>query len=307
MKIGYPCINWSLECKGNRTFRLRSYSVKRLKETVENNLDCLFKILKYNLDHNILFFRISSDLIPFASHPVCKFKWQRFYRKEFKKIGDFIKKYKMRISMHPDQFVIINSPDKKVLARSIKELSYHAAILGAIGLDASAKIQLHVGGKYLDKEKSLKSFIERYQKLSPSIKKRLVIENDDKIYNVADCLRVHRQTRVPILFDVFHHSINPSNLNLTKILQKIKKTWKKKDGILMVDYSYQQQGKMKGSHATSINIKDFKKFLKLSRPFDFDIMLEIKDKEKSAVKAIKTAKSDKRFIKRVILKKEGEI
>ncbi len=75
MKIGYPCINLTLNCRSSRTFRLENYSEERLIETIENNLNCLAKILEFNYNNNILFFRITSDLIPFASHPIMKFGW----------------------------------------------------------------------------------------------------------------------------------------------------------------------------------------------------------------------------------------
>ncbi|HEO64189.1 MAG TPA: UV DNA damage repair endonuclease UvsE, partial [Candidatus Omnitrophica bacterium] len=71
MKIGYPCINRTLTCRGNNTFRLKSYSQKRFVKAVENNISCLLEVLKFNSEHKIFFFRISSGIIPFASHPVC--------------------------------------------------------------------------------------------------------------------------------------------------------------------------------------------------------------------------------------------
>ena len=98
MKIGYPCINRTIECQGNRTFRLKSYSEKKLVRTIDNNLDCLLKILQFNVKHNILFFRITSDLVPFASHSICKFNWQKNFRKKFQVIGDYIKYNNIRES-----------------------------------------------------------------------------------------------------------------------------------------------------------------------------------------------------------------
>jgi UV DNA damage endonuclease len=90
MKIGYPCLNLTLGCK-NRRFRFRSYSEERLVETVAANLFCLREMLQFNLGHNILFFCISSDLVPFASHPVGRFDWAEHFRKDFRNIGRFIK------------------------------------------------------------------------------------------------------------------------------------------------------------------------------------------------------------------------
>ena len=77
MKIGYPCINLSLDCKSSSTFRLKNYTESRLKDTISNNLNCLHSILEFNVNHNIFFFRITSDLIPFGSHPIMNFNWQK--------------------------------------------------------------------------------------------------------------------------------------------------------------------------------------------------------------------------------------
>jgi UV DNA damage endonuclease len=151
MKIGYPCINGSLVRSETSTFRLASYSEDRLIKTINNNLVHLSKILNYNVQNHLLFFRISSDLIPFASHPICKYNWLTHFKSEFKEIGDYITKNNIRISMHPDQFVLINSPHEKVTQNSIRELQYHCDTLDAMSLDQSAKIQVHVGGAYGEK------------------------------------------------------------------------------------------------------------------------------------------------------------
>jgi UV DNA damage endonuclease len=297
MKIGYPCINRTLACQGNRTFRLKSYSVSRLIETVQNNLDCLLDILAYNAHHAILFFRVSSDLIPFASHPICTFDWQTCFKKQFQQIGKFITRHHLRISMHPDQFTLINSKDENIFERSVRELRYHAHVLDAMGLDTSAKIQIHVGGTYGDKQASIERFLARYDSLDNSIKRRLVIENDDVRYTLAECLLISSKTGIPVLFDVFHHAINCSGESVSEALRMASATWKKKDGIPMVDYSSQKKGVRRGTHAETIDVRDFKKFLAETRWFDMDIMLEIKDKEKSALKAIQAVLHDRRFSK----------
>lgn len=298
MKIGYPCINLSIGCKGDRTFRLKSYSEERLIETVGNNLGCLRKMLVFNFQHNILFFRITSDLVPFASHPICKFDWQGHFKARIRDIGEYVKIHNLRISMHPDQFTLINSLDLGIFDNSVRELLYHAQVLDLMKLDASAKIQIHVGGVYEDKKTSITRFVKRVDQLDEPIRKRLVIENDDRLYNLGDCIRISTETGIPVLFDVFHHRVNSSGESIRRAFELFTETWRQKDGIPMVDYSSPTKTKGQGrKHAESINVRDFNKFLKDTRPFDFDLMLEIKDKERSALKAVETAAIDDRFIK----------
>jgi UV DNA damage endonuclease len=196
----------------------------------------------------------------------------------------------MRISMHPDQFIIINALKKEIIKNSIKEIDYHCKVLDAMKLDSTAKIQLHIGGVYGDKQKAINDFVANYKKLSKAVKKRLVIENDHNRFTLKDCMKVHRKTKIPVLFDTFHHECYNNGETIRKAMLMAKKTWKKKDGKLMIDYSNQKKGAVKGSHSEHIDIKQFKQFLKQTKGIDFDIMLEIKDKEKSALKAIKVIK-----------------
>jgi len=246
------------------------------------------EILEFNVDHHLLFFRITSDLIPFASHPVCIFPWQSEFKKNFRKIGIFLKKHNMRVSMHPDQFTLINSLKREIFIRSTAELTYHADVLDLMGTDLTAKIQIHVGGAYGNKEESIKRFIRRFRMIPARITKRLVIENDDRIYSVKDCVSIHRETGIPIVFDTLHHTCNRGGENILNAFSSAYATWKSKDGPPVVDYSIQDSSRKKGAHAQSIQAVNFKRFIKQTEGFDFDIMCEIKDKEKSALKATET-------------------
>ncbi|MFX1376338.1 MAG: UV DNA damage repair endonuclease UvsE [Promethearchaeota archaeon] len=292
MKIGYPCININLNCRSSRTFRLKSYSEKRLVETIENNLNCLEKILKFNYENGILFFRITSDLIPFASHPIMSFDWQNHFKNKFKLIGSYIKESDMRITMHPGQYTVLNSINLNVVSNSIDELKYHAEVLDLLELDSSAKIITHIGGVYGNKPESLKRFIERYKKLDYNLKNRYVIENDDKSYNLKDCLFVHENTGVPIILDIYHHLCNNSGESIKEAIKKISKTWKKEDGLPILHYSSEHPIKGMCSHADEIDLNHFADFINESRDFEYDVMLEIKNKEKSVIQAIKILKND---------------
>ncbi|MEM4710373.1 MAG: UV DNA damage repair endonuclease UvsE [Candidatus Woesearchaeota archaeon] len=287
MKLGYACINWDL-CKP-KTFKLVSFSEERFHDSFKHNLECLRKTLEWNVQNGFFFFRISSDLIPFASHPVNNIKWWGIYENELKNIGKFIKKNNIRISMHPDQFVVINSPKDDVAKKAFKDLEWHHRLLDSMTLDSDAKIQIHIGGVYDDKEKAIKRFIDNYKKLSNDIKKRIVIENDEISYSLKDVLYISKETKIPVVFDVFHHKILNNNESLKEALLLASKTWKKKDGIMMIDYS---TGKTR-KHDVSLNIKEFESFIKQAKNIgiDFDIMLEVKDKEKSAIRALKIIKN----------------
>jgi UV DNA damage endonuclease len=196
--------------------------------------------------------------------------------------------------MHPDQFTLINSINYEIFERSKNELKYHTQILDLMKLDTSAKIQIHVGGAYGDKKKSMERFVRRFNELDGLIARRLVIENDDKLYDLNDCLKINSQIQIPILFDVFHHKLNNSgNKTIEESFKLTTKTWNEKsDGIPMVDYSSQEPNGLPRQHSEAIKQEDFELLLKQTEPFDFDVMLEIKDKEKSAIKAIELAITD---------------
>jgi UV DNA damage endonuclease len=296
MRIGYPCLNRTIGCTASRTFRLSSYSDNRLRDTVQENLACLSKILAFNAMHNLLFFRITSDLVPFASHRVCTFPWQDSFTGTFGQIGGFIKRHRFRISMHPDQFVLLNSPDEGVFRRSVDELRYQAQVLDLLGLDDKAKVQIHVGGVYGNKTMSTDRFVQRYELLDPAITRRLAIENDDRLYSISDCLTLSEQTGIPVIMDSFHHDLFNNGEGLGDLFPLVRKTWKQADGIPMVDYSSQEQEKRAGAHAEHIVADDFRQFLATTHPADFDIMLEIKDKERSALEALEIARYDSRLV-----------
>lgn len=301
MRIGYPCINLTIRNQYPSTFRLKSYSEKRFTETVKNNLNHLLSILNFNKRNNIHFFRISSDIIPFASHPICDIDWSETFRVELKKIGDFISKNNIRVSMHPDQFVILNSKSEDIIQNSIRELQYHCKLLNSMRLPNSVKIQIHVGGVYGDKNKAKRDFSNNFNKLlEKNLQRRLVIENDDRSYSLQDCLDINSETGVPIVFDTFHHECLNNGETFQQALSSFAKSWNySSDGYPIIDYSSQSMGERKGKHAKTLDkshfvgiYNEFKNaIIKDQTDLDLDIMLEIKDKEKSALLALKMIKT----------------
>lgn len=290
-RIGYACINTSIKATTNRTCRLNNCTDERIRELIQMNLSGLFEILKWNKANNIFLFRISSEIIPFASHEINKIDWQKEFNKELSEIGKFIKTNKMRVSMHPGQFVNINSPKADVVKNSIKELFWHAKFLDTMGLDNTHRLIFHTGGVYDNKESAIERFINEYNNMPDYIKNRLSLENDDKSYTVWDVLDISSVVKVPVVFDNLHHQVKNiganKDLDLEKILKLCFKTWSSQAGIPKIHYSTQRKNARAGMHADSINITEFIEFYYKYKQLDFDIMFETKDKEQSVLNALK--------------------
>jgi UV DNA damage endonuclease len=287
MKIGYPCINTQIGCKSDSRFRLSSYSEERIIEASSNNIQCLLRILKFNVQKDLYFFRISSDTIPFASHPICSFDWAYYFKEQFHEIGQIIQENNMRISMHPGQYVVLNSPKEDIVVQSIRELEYHTKLLESMGLDNTAKIQIHLGGVYGDKVEAMSRFSESYDSLKEEVRDRLVIENDERSYSLQDCIEISKKIGIPVVFDTLHHEYNNNNESFVEAMEVAGNTWKKSDGIQMIDYSNAENGSKLAKHSNSLDVNEFRKFIKETSNLDYDTMLEVKDKEKSALEAVK--------------------
>jgi UV DNA damage endonuclease len=285
IRLGYACINTKLDAP-NRTCRLRNATPERILELASANLQSLQPILEWNVAHGIELFRITSDLIPFGSHPANTVPWWQILKPQFARLGEFIVNNRLRVSMHPGQFTILNSPRRDVVANSVKELEYHAAVLDALGVDNSHKIVMHLGGIYQEKRESLSRFIENCKGLDSRIRARLVIENDERCYTVADALGASKATGLPVVFDVFHHIWNPAleALPVRSIIGLAAKTWRKRDGRVKIHYSNQWPGGPAGAHSKSISVGKFLQFYDTIQDLDLDIMLEVKDKQQSVLK-----------------------
>jgi len=182
--------------------------------------------------------------------------------------------------MHPDQFTLINSQDTAIFKRSVSELSYHAGVLDALGLDDTAKIQIHLGGVYGDRKASIDRFAERFETLDEALKKRLVVENDDTRFTLADCLEVSRRTGLPVVFDVLHHAI----LNSGETVPEACSARLKRGSSRWIADCRLQSAEARGpqgKHAESLEANAFEAFLEQTRPIDFDLMPRSKTRNKA--------------------------
>ena len=288
MSIGYACLTMGVLNTQFKTCRKENATDENLYKLIENNLNSLENIIDYNIKNNIKLFRISSDLIPFGSSEINKLPWHIIFKERFKKIGEKIKKSNIRVSMHPGQYTVLNSPKPEVVEKAIKDLEYHTIVLDLLDTNTKSKIILHIGGIYNEKNKSIKRFIENYRLLNNQIKERIVIENDEKFYNICDVLSISEKLDIPVVVDNLHNKINPCN-NKNDVYYWIKeanKTWKNEDGTQKVHYSQQNPSLKTGAHSETIYIKDFMEYYNYLPYKDIDIMLEVKDKNLSAIKCI---------------------
>ena len=286
MRIGYACLTRGIPYTDIKRTVQKNATEARLRELISHNLASLDRMLDYNRDSGIHMLRISSDIIPFGSSPVNTLQWEEEFEEKLAALGRKLKAYDIRVSMHPGQYTVLNSPRIEVVDRAILDLEYHVRFLGALGTDATNKIILHVGGVYGDKQSAMDVFSENWKKLQDSIKSRLVIENDDRSYTIEDVLELGTKNGIPVVFDNLHHQVNGNGESDLSWIEEASKTWKQKDGVQKIHYSQQDGNKNPGAHSGTIDVAEFLKYIEENSGIDFDIMLEVKDKNLSAAKAI---------------------
>ncbi len=284
IRIGYACINTRLPSP-NRTCRLKNASPERIIDLGRQNLGALLDILRWNRDHGIRVFRISSETVPFGSHEVNRGDWPETLRPELDRIGRFVRDNGMRVSMHPGQFTVLNSPRRTVVDNAVAELVYHARLLDELGVDPAHKIILHVGGVYGDRDAAVRRFETVHAGLPDAVKRRLVVENDEKSYTAEAAVSIAESLSIPMIFDAFHHACLPSfqGRSLRWIIGRAARTWTERDGRPKIHYSDQWPGKPAGAHSAGVDLDAFRTFYTGIRDLDLDIMLEVKDKERSVL------------------------
>ncbi|MBE5813428.1 MAG: UV DNA damage repair endonuclease UvsE [Clostridiales bacterium] len=291
IRFGYVAMSMNLEnCSPSKTATVsvldklddHKNKINRLKHIARENLKNTLRILKYNKAKDIYVYRMSSKIFPLATYPGLEYtNYIEELEPELKELGDFIKENKMRVSSHPDHFVLLNSISKKVYEDSVKDLMYHLGMFEAMGLDENYKFVLHVGGMYKNKQDSILRFYEGFEKLEDRLKKRIILENDDKSFNAEDVLNICRKVKIPMVLDVHHNNCNKCDIQLKDLLNKAFDTWNDEKMVPKIHYSSPKDSKNFRNHANYIDIKEFKDFLEVAKLVnrDFDIMLEAKEKD----------------------------
>jgi UV DNA damage endonuclease len=170
-------------------------------------------------------FRITSGLMPLATHPDFLYGVDELSdetRALYEQAGSAARADDIRLSFHPDQFVLLGSPVESVITNSLRELELQGRLAELLGADV---INLHAGGSYGDKKSALDRVVCNLGRLTPATRSRLTLENDDRIYTVADLLPLCRAEGVPLTYDVHHHRCNPDGLSVEEATGLALATW----------------------------------------------------------------------------------
>lgn len=288
-RLGFVASVLSENLTTSRTCRLSNATPLRLRELTAGNLAALDQVLTFLDRNDIRLYRVSSNIIPFASHPISTVRWWKEFASDFRHLAARIRRLGVRVSMHPGQYTVLNSPSAAIVKAAVAELVYQARLLDALGTDTSSKIVIHVGGLYGGTEsEAMARFIERARTLPSNVLDRLVIENDDRLFDADEVLVVHRELGIPVVFDWLHHQANPCARPVTDVLNEIFGTWKAADGRPKIHMSSQADGGPSGAHADDVAARDVLAFLRVAPDTPFDCMLEAKEKDRALLRLRKS-------------------
>lgn len=258
----------------------REVQLNLLTRVSRENLVNTLRILKANVYDGVPLYRFTSKLIPLCTHPeFADWDYATPLLEDFRAIGEFVNRHQLRVSLHPDHFTLLNSPSEEVWAASQRDLNYHQNVLALMGLDDTAKLIIHVGGKYDSRKAAITRFTARFVTLPPAIKNRLTLENDDRCFGAAEVLQLAELNRIPMVLDLHHHRLLNHGEKVSELLPVIFDTWGVERPKLHIS-SPKSSGEPR-SHADFIDASEAAEFLNLSRELgrDYDLMIEAKQKD----------------------------
>ena len=301
LRLGFPVkVMGAPDLKSNDTRRWQK------GPHLKTSLEYLHVIFDHLQHRRIGMYRMSSDLAPYATHP----DMPQFHGMvaesdaELRAIGARSRELDIRLSFHPSQFVLLNSPDPELTRKSIWDLSSQAEMLDRMELGPEAVLVTHVGGTYGDVEASRARWAQTWPTLPEHVRRRLVLEHDDIRFSAADTIWVHGHTGVRLVFDYQHHwCLNPAGLDAVDALRTMLRTWP--EGVRpKVHFSSPRTelrevkrpvpGTRKKAtvllppvwtgHADFTNPFEFARFMRDAAGLQFDVMLEGKAKDLSLAK-----------------------
>ncbi|HVF70809.1 MAG TPA: UV DNA damage repair endonuclease UvsE [Chthoniobacterales bacterium] len=283
---------------------LKSNDTRRWQKNphLRTSIEYLHAIFAYLAAEQIDMYRISSDIAPYLTHPEKpEFRNQiKEARKDLESLGKAARKQSLRLSFHPSQYIILNSPAEPLTSQSVQDIESQAEILDLMELGPEARIVIHVGGVYDDRTAARDRWMRTYEtRLSSSARARLILENDDVSFSASDVLAIHRRVGVPLVFDHQHFwCLNPDGLELQSTVKKFLGTWPRgvrpkihfssprtemRECIERDRKTKRRRRVLKApplvGHADFVNPFEFATFMRDTGGLEFDVMLEAKMKD----------------------------
>ena len=236
-----------------------SEQLQRLSALCLQNAQSLSAAIQYCALHHIGSFRVNSGILPLKTHPqigytVTALPHWRAIRHTFLQCRTAAQRLNIRLTFHPDQFVLLSSPRPEVIEQSIAELEYQAQVSELIGADV---ITLHGGGAYGDKPSALKRMAGIVAQLDKRIRLRLAFENDDRVYTPSDLLPFCRDYGIPFVYDVHHHRCLPDTLSVKQATMRALKTWNREPLFHLSSPRNSWESKQPRWHDDYIDVNDF--------------------------------------------------
>jgi UV DNA damage endonuclease len=260
------------------------FSIRRVNELALSNSRDLLKIMWWNVENGIHFFRIGSGMFPFMDHPELKYGIDDLATAHTIKgvlagVGELARKNSIRLSMHPGPYTCLASPDESVVDKSLLCMEMHSLVGDLLGMD-DFPINIHMGGVYDGKEACAERFVHNFSRLSEGVRRRMTLENDDKegMWTMRDLLPVHEKTGIPLVLDIHHHSLNSGGDDLKVAADIALSTWGEKTP--KVHYSEPREGSRPQAHADFI----VNEIPELCSVRQYDVMIEAKQKELALLK-----------------------
>ncbi|MCS7107291.1 MAG: UV DNA damage repair endonuclease UvsE [Acidilobaceae archaeon] len=272
--LGFFCSTSDNRLSTNHKFVLKNLSKERVMQTFARNYEDLLKLLELSRSMDLTVFRLGSDFVPFASHQRFERAWMEEILGFLKREGEAVRSFGVRLTMHPGQFVVLNSKEQRVIENSLRELKYHYDVLDALGLGKEAVVVVHVGGVFGDKRRAMKRLEEVIDE-NEWLKERLALENDERHYSAEEVLELSESLGLPMVFDYYHHVLNPSRLDLGRLIS----TWQGR--VPEVHLSSPQAGGRFGEHGDYVRPEDFEALASLFEGERVDVIIEAKKKEKA--------------------------
>jgi len=298
VQLGLCCLNTQLRSRNPPIFASRKMIIRTikqkgidtLKQKILQNLQDVLVMIMWNEIHGIRVFRLSSEMFPHKSNPRVEDYDFDFAKELLEKIGKLARYFGHRITFHPGQYNVVGAINQKAFHQTISDLSYHATVLDLMGMGDDSVMVVHGGGIYGDKEATKKRWCKQFKMLPDNVRRRLVLENCERCFNIVDCLDVSREIGIPVVLDTHHFEcyklLHPSEefLNASEYIPDILKSWSYRGIKPKFHVSEQGSGRC-GHHSDYVDIIPHY-LLEIHQKYGIhiDVMIEAKMKEQAIFK-----------------------